>query len=273
MQSFGVGAAAVGATLSVYAIARLLMNIPAGLLADRYGRRPLLISGPFITALGAHSLCCSTGLSQLPGTLSRSCCMGKQSPAIRPACKCPRQVLILVEHAGMLWTGYATSYTSLLAGRWLTGIGSALQVRRTRSTRPFLPARAPTRTHTSLCSPHHPLMAPQTTSFRWVQMLGAQLFLADISEPSNRARHLGTNHQAALAGSLLGPALGGFLADRAGMRAPFAFTGAAALLAALYGLARLPETSARLQPHAEAPSAGMLPLPGPFEAGGAAGSC
>ena len=79
------------------------------------------------------------------------------------------------------------------------------------------------------------------------QMLGAQLFLADISQPSNRARHLGTNHQAALAGSLLGPALGGFLADRAGIRAPFAFTGAAALLAALYGLARLPETSARHQ--------------------------
>ena len=87
-------------------------------------------------------------------------------------------------------------------------------------------------------------------------MLGAQLFLADISEASNRARHLGTNHQAALAGSLLGPALGGFLADRAGMRAPFAFTGAAALLAALYGLARLPETSAR---HAGACSPGMPP--------------
>ena len=32
-------------------------------------------------------------------------------------------------------------------------------------------------------------------------------------------------------------------ADSYGLRAPFAFTGAAALLAALYGLARLPETS------------------------------
>ena len=38
-------------------------------------------------------------------------------------------VLIMVKHAGMVWTGYANSYTSLLAGRWLTGIGSALQVR------------------------------------------------------------------------------------------------------------------------------------------------
>ena len=30
--------------------------------------------------------------------------------------------------AGMLWTGYAGSYGSLLLGRWLTGIGSAVQV-------------------------------------------------------------------------------------------------------------------------------------------------
>ena len=48
-----MGAAAVGATLTVYATARLLMNIPAGLLADRFGRRPLLVWGPAITAAGA----------------------------------------------------------------------------------------------------------------------------------------------------------------------------------------------------------------------------
>lgn len=43
-------------------------------------------------------------------------------------------------------------------------------------------------------------------------------------------------------GGLIGPALGGVLADAAGIRAPFTFTGAAAALAALYGLVRLPET-------------------------------
>ena len=57
-QSFGVGAAAVGATLTVYATARLLMNIPAGLLADRFGRRPLLVWGPAITAAGASANAC-----------------------------------------------------------------------------------------------------------------------------------------------------------------------------------------------------------------------
>jgi len=43
----------VGSTISVYAIARLMMNLPAGVLADRYGRKPLLVWGPLITALGA----------------------------------------------------------------------------------------------------------------------------------------------------------------------------------------------------------------------------
>ena len=52
MQGFGVGAAAVGTTISVYAFARLLMNVPAGILGDQHGRKPLLVWGPAITALG-----------------------------------------------------------------------------------------------------------------------------------------------------------------------------------------------------------------------------
>ena len=52
LQGFGVGAAAVGTTISVYALARLMMNLPAGMLADSYGRKPLLVWGPAITALG-----------------------------------------------------------------------------------------------------------------------------------------------------------------------------------------------------------------------------
>ena len=47
---------------------------------------------------------------------------------------------------------------------------------------------------------------------------------------------------ASLLGGLIGPALGGLLADVSGLRAPFTLTGCAALLAALYGAIRLPET-------------------------------
>ena len=53
VQSFGVGAAAVGTTLSAYALARLMMNIPSGIIADTRGRKPLMVWGPAITALGA----------------------------------------------------------------------------------------------------------------------------------------------------------------------------------------------------------------------------
>ncbi len=55
-KGFGVGAAAVGTTISVYAIARLMMNLPAGLLADKHGRKPLLVWGPAVTALGLSLL-------------------------------------------------------------------------------------------------------------------------------------------------------------------------------------------------------------------------
>ena len=55
-QGFGVGAAAVGMTVSVYAMGRLLMNLPAGMLADHYGRKPLLVWGPLVTAIGVLSL-------------------------------------------------------------------------------------------------------------------------------------------------------------------------------------------------------------------------
>eukprot|EP00891_Asterochloris_glomerata_P001245 jgi/Astpho2/1245/fgenesh1_pg.00023_%23_12_t len=151
-KGFGVGAAAVGTTISAYALARLMMNLPAGMLADSHGRKPLLVWGPAITALG------------------------------------------------MIGCGTAATFQHLLAWRWVTGIGSAMQ------------------------------------------MAGAQLFLADISQSSNRARSLGINQAASLLGSLLGPTIGGFLAEMIGLRAPFTVTGLAALLAAAYGLWRLPET-------------------------------
>ncbi len=51
-DEFGVGAAAIGLTLSFFALARLILNVPLGVLSDRYGRRMLLIAGPLVTAVG-----------------------------------------------------------------------------------------------------------------------------------------------------------------------------------------------------------------------------
>lgn len=51
-DSFGVSTAMVGATVTAFGLARLITNVPAGLFADRNGRRLLLVGGPLITALG-----------------------------------------------------------------------------------------------------------------------------------------------------------------------------------------------------------------------------
>ncbi len=51
-ESFGVSAAAVGLTIAVYGLARFLVNVPAGSLADRNGRRWTLAVGGLVTVLG-----------------------------------------------------------------------------------------------------------------------------------------------------------------------------------------------------------------------------
>lgn len=62
---FGVGAAAVGLTLSVFALARLILNVPLGLLSDRYGRRILLVGGPLVTAIGMFGSGLAENIEQL----------------------------------------------------------------------------------------------------------------------------------------------------------------------------------------------------------------
>ncbi len=51
-RDFGVSAAAIGLTLSIFALARLILNVPLGVLADRRGRRILLVCGPLVTGAG-----------------------------------------------------------------------------------------------------------------------------------------------------------------------------------------------------------------------------
>jgi MFS transporter, DHA1 family, multidrug resistance protein len=49
---FGVSLTMIGVVLSAFALARMVLNTPLGLVADRKGRRPLLVGGPLILAVG-----------------------------------------------------------------------------------------------------------------------------------------------------------------------------------------------------------------------------
>src|SRR3989337_972324 len=52
-QSFGVGTAMVGLTITAVGGARLLVNLPAGVISERYGRRVLLFGGPAVTVVAS----------------------------------------------------------------------------------------------------------------------------------------------------------------------------------------------------------------------------
>lgn len=51
-QSFSVSQAAIGATVAAYGLARVLLGVPTGALADRLGRRSALAIGGGVSALG-----------------------------------------------------------------------------------------------------------------------------------------------------------------------------------------------------------------------------
>ncbi len=73
-------------------------------------------------------------------------------------------------------------------------------------------------------------------------MTGAQIYLLDIAEPAQRGRFIATNQGALLVGVGFGPAIGGLLADRYSLSTPFNVVAVAALVTAVYGWFRLPET-------------------------------
>jgi len=52
-QSFGVSIFLAGMAITVYSVGRLVMDFPAGLLADKIGRRPLMIIGTALITLCA----------------------------------------------------------------------------------------------------------------------------------------------------------------------------------------------------------------------------
>ena len=64
-RELGVGTASIGLTLSAFALARLVLNVPLGLAADRWGRKVLLVAGPAVTMVGMVGSGLSVGFFDL----------------------------------------------------------------------------------------------------------------------------------------------------------------------------------------------------------------
>ena len=67
-------------------------------------------------------------------------------------------------------------------------------------------------------------------------------YIADISPPEKRAANFGLTGAAFGLGFILGPALGGFVGEHFGLRAPFFVAAGLALANALFGLVVLKES-------------------------------
>jgi DHA1 family multidrug resistance protein-like MFS transporter len=68
-HAFGVPQSAIGLTIAIYGLARFVLNVPAGQLADRLGRRPTLAIGGLLTLVG--NLLCVLAPTYLPFLAAR----------------------------------------------------------------------------------------------------------------------------------------------------------------------------------------------------------
>jgi multidrug resistance protein len=68
-RQFDVPLSAIGLTIAVYGLARFLVNLPAGLISDRYGRSHALAVGGVITVVG--NIFCAISPSYLPFLIAR----------------------------------------------------------------------------------------------------------------------------------------------------------------------------------------------------------
>mmetsp|Transcript_8370 Transcript_8370/g.14666 ORF Transcript_8370/g.14666 Transcript_8370/m.14666 type:complete len:633 (+) Transcript_8370:28-1926(+) len=82
-----------------------------------------------------------------------------------------------------------------------------------------------------------------------ITMAGCGLYLTDISTPLNRARTMAPLTMAALIGFMIGPPIGGFVADAYGLQVPFFITSGALILTAVSAMVFLPETMRNKQHH------------------------
>lgn len=63
--TFPASATMAGMVITLFGVGRLIVNIPAGLLSQRFGHRPLLVAGPLILVVGSVAAALATSLDVL----------------------------------------------------------------------------------------------------------------------------------------------------------------------------------------------------------------
>jgi MFS family permease len=63
--TFSASATMAGMIITLFGVGRLIVNIPAGLLSQRFGHRPLLMAGPLILVVGSIAAALATSLDVL----------------------------------------------------------------------------------------------------------------------------------------------------------------------------------------------------------------
>lgn len=165
-NKFGVGAAAIGLTLTTFGLARLVLNIPMGIAADRYGRRFLLVSGPLIAAIGMFGSGFSGTLMEMlawrfvAGAGSAIYATGAQiytadisTPATRARYLGTNQSMVLLGLSlGPGVGGFAAEWWGLGAPFYIVGVASLIamayayfRIPETRHLQAEAPKAAPTR--------------------------------------------------------------------------------------------------------------------------------
>src|SRR5215210_2400265 len=62
-EQHGGGPASAGLLLSAFGAARLLVNIPAGVASERFGRRPVMIAGVLLLAIASFAAALSASIA------------------------------------------------------------------------------------------------------------------------------------------------------------------------------------------------------------------
>lgn len=139
-SSFNVSTTMIGMTITIFGLARLLVDIPAGTLSERYGRRTLLWSGPAILAFACFAAAITNSFtwlliwrfvqgvgSALHMTASMAAVADLSTPATRGRTMALYQTALLTGTSlGPVVGGFAASTWGFTAPFWLFGIVSLL---------------------------------------------------------------------------------------------------------------------------------------------------